>query len=353
VAKETEYRSELLRLAGEPDFDNILAVLRRERPVRPTLFEFFLNDPLYDRLVEPDDTWPEHLAPHLKVIQAFRRTGYDYATFMCPDFEFPTGEVEQKDTRSINEGAVIADRDSFDKYPLPDPLSTDYSILDELKSYIPRGMKLLIYGPYGVLENVIRLLGFDNLCYLMLDDEQLVYDLFEAVGKRLVSYYRRCVAFDIVGGIIGNDDWGFKSQTMLSPDQMRQFVFPWHKEIVKTAHEAGKPAILHSCGCLTSVMDEVIEDMKYDAKHSFEDNIQPVERAYEQYHERIAILGGIDLDFVCRSSSEEVYNRSRNLLQLTETGGGYALGTGNSVPEYVPDNNYFAMITAVLENRRL
>ena len=31
------------RAAHEPDFDNLLAVLRREQPSRPTLFEFFLK----------------------------------------------------------------------------------------------------------------------------------------------------------------------------------------------------------------------------------------------------------------------------------------------------------------------
>jgi uroporphyrinogen decarboxylase len=342
----------LLCHAGTPDFNNLLAVLRRELPARPTLFEFFLNDRLYDRLVGDTGTWPKHLRSPLKVAHAFRKTGYDYVTFLCPDFEFPAGEVEQKATRSINEGAVITDRTTFDRYPWPDPRRTDYSVFTDLENHLPPGMKVLVYGPYGVLENVIRLMGYENLCYLILDDDQLVFDVFEAVGTRLVSYYRRCVSFEVVGGIIGNDDWGFKSQTMLSPDQMRSFVFPWHKEIVDAAHEAGKPAILHSCGCLTAVMDDVIDDMKYDAKHSFEDAIESVERAYDRYHSRIAILGGIDLDFVCRSSPEDVYSRSRDMLMRAEGRGGYALGTGNSVPEYVPDENYFAMIAAALENRR-
>ena len=31
--------------------------------------------------------------------------------------------------------------------------------------------------------------------------------------------------------------------------------------------------------------------------------------------------------------------------------GGYALGTGNSVPAYVPDDRYFAMIRAALDRR--
>ena len=32
------------------------------------------------------------------------------------------------------------------------------------------------------------------------------------------------------------------------------------------------------------------------------------------------------------------------MLERAEPYGGYALGTGNSVPDYVPDENYFAMI---------
>ena len=40
---------------------------------------------------------------------------------------------------------------------------------------------------------------------------------FGAVGSRLVRYYEICAAYDTVGALISNDDWGFKSQTMLSP----------------------------------------------------------------------------------------------------------------------------------------
>jgi len=113
-------------------------------------------------------------------------------------------------------------------------------------------------------------------------------------------------------------------------------------------HAAGKPIILHSCGKLTEVYDDIIDSIGYDGKHSYEDAIEPVEDAYERLHNRIAVLGGIDVDFVCRRGPEEVYQRSRAMLDRTAGRGGYALGTGNSVPEYVPDENYFAMITAAL-----
>jgi uroporphyrinogen decarboxylase len=134
---------------------------------------------------------------------------------------------------------------------------------------------------------------------------------------------------------------------MLSPADMRRYIFPWHKRIVEAIHAAGKPAILHSCGNLEEVMDDVIDDMAYDAKHSYEDAICPVEQAYEIWGRRIAVLGGIDVDFVCRSTPQQIRKRCMAMLDRAAGRGGYALGTGNSVPEYVPAENYLAIIDCI------
>jgi len=162
-----------------------------------------------------------------------------------------------------------------------------------------------------------------------------------------VRYYEICSPHPAVGAVISNDDWGFSKQTTLRPEDMRRYVFPWHKRIVETIHAAGKPAILHSCGQLEAVMDDIIDDMGYDAKHSFEDKILPIEEAYERWGSRIALLGGIDVDFVCRSSPQKIIERSKAMLERTADRGGWALGTGNSVPEYVPDDHYLAMVSVI------
>jgi uroporphyrinogen decarboxylase len=40
------------------------------------------------------------------------------------------------------------------------------------------------------------------------------------------------------------------------------------------------------------------------------------------------------------------------MIERTAARGGYALGTGNSIPDYVPIENYLAMIRAVQETHR-
>jgi len=332
-----------------PDFNNFLKLLKGEKPERPTLFELFLNNNLYEELANEEfgDT-SDKINRYTIIIKAFANAGYDYATVYGSDITFETARHAHGNAKtiSLNEGAVITDLQSFKQYRWPDPDKYDYSHLKSLETVLPEGMKLMVMGPGGVLENVIALVGYEQLCYMIMDDPELVAAVFEEVGRRLVRYYEICAPYDTVGMLMANDDWGFKGQTMLSVEDMRRFVFPWHKRIVEVIHAAGKPAILHSCGNLSMIMDDIIDDMKFDAKHSYEDNIQPVEEVYERWRGRIAILGGIDVDFICRSTPEEVYDRSCAMLERTADRCGYALGSGNSIPYYVPEENYFAMIAA-------
>jgi uroporphyrinogen decarboxylase len=325
------------------DFNNLLKVLNRETPARPTLFEFFLNKPLYDKLSGQDIA----SNPPEGIIKAFYQAGYDYATVQC-GFGFPRKEIHREDTISLNEGAMISDRKSFDEYPWPDPDKADYSPLDKATKFLPDNMKVIACGPGGVLENVIRLIGYDNLCFMLVDDPELFGDICEKVGSTLVRHYEISGQFKSVGAMISNDDWGFKSQPMMSPEDMRRFIIPWHRKIAETIHKANRPAILHSCGNLESLMDDIIDDIGYDGKHSYEDIICPVEEAYEKWGHRIAILGGIDLDYLCRKTPEEIRNRGLAMLDRVKDRGSYALGSGNSIPEYVPDINYFAMTSAAL-----
>ena len=332
-----------------PDFNNILKVLRCEEPDRPTLFEFFMNGPLDTFLAgfetDPDD----ELGQAKHDIFAFKNAGYDYATswgLLQKTLHFPSGEQARKSSVSMNDGALITDRESFENYQWPEIDTFEYSQYEKIKPFLPEGMKIIVNGPGGVLENTVSLVGYENLCIMSVEDPDLLQKIFDAVGSRLADHYTEAVKYDTVGALIGNDDWGFNTQTMLPPADLDRYVFKWHRRIVEIAHDAGMPAILHSCGNLSKVMDVVIDDIGYDGKHSFEDKIQPVEEAYEQYGDRIAIMGGIDVDFICRRSPEEVYERSANMLDRAEGRGGFALGSGNSIPTYVPDEGYLAMIRA-------
>ena len=93
-------------------------------------------------------------------------------------------------------------------------------------------------------------------------------------------------------------------------------------------------------------MDEVIA-LGIDAKHSNEDAIAPFDQWIAAYGGRIGLLGGFDMDLLCTATPEELYERVLDDgRRFRATAQGYALGSGNSIPDYVPDDNYLAMVRA-------
>lgn len=77
-------------------------------------------------------------------------------------------------------------------------------------------------------------------------------------------------------------------------------------------------------------------------------------KLFEDLFLRIALLGGIDVDLLCREKPDDI------VRQVVESGtrfrnnaNGYALGSGNSIPDYVPAEGYLALIEAVRKIREL
>ena len=336
----------------EPDFNRLLDVLARRPTAKPVLYEFAIDGGHLRRLA--GDKWIESkdLAISLgNSAQAHAAGGYDYAylPWGAPLMYFPLSLRERDRSIAVAHGGLITTREEFDSYPWPDPEATDWSFIDQARPRIPEGMKLIVAVPFGVLENLTFLMGYEELCVALYEDPDLVADMANAVGSRLYRHIERALEHPLVGAVTVNDDWGFKTQTFLSGEQMRQYILPWHKKYVELAHSTGRPAILHSCGCLDSVWEDVIEDLKYDAKHSFEDSIEPVEQVYERYGARIAILGGIDLDWLCRSTPEQITARATAMVERSCERGGFALGSGNSIADFLPAANYDALRRVALD----
>lgn len=252
---------QLNRVHREPDFENIRKVLCRQKPDRPTLFEYFMNPAVYEAVAGPAPDDPDPVVQLQYMAKAYAACGYDYVDCMGCSYEFFKGETQHKDTISLNAHALIRNWEDFEKYPWPDVKNADYSRLDKIKDYLPGNMKLMTSCGDGLLETVISIVGYENLCLMLYDDEELVKAIFDRVGSILLDYYENCACYETVGLLMMNDDWGFNTQTMLSVSDMRTYVFPWHKKMVEAAHRNGKFAVLHSCGYMGDIMEDVILDM--------------------------------------------------------------------------------------------
>jgi uroporphyrinogen decarboxylase len=91
-------------------------------------------------------------------------------------------------------------------------------------------------------------------------------------------------------------------------------------------------------------MDDLIDVVKIDAKHSFQDNVEPVEQFYKKYHDKISVLGGVDMNLMTSGTAEEVKARTRQILEACAPGGGYCMGSANSLANFIKTENYYAML---------
>ena len=238
---------------------------------------------------------------------------------------------------------IITSWADFERYPWPHPGDADLYPLEYVAKHLPEGMAI-VAGIGGILEPVMFLMGYETLSYALYDQPDLVQAMFEKIKEIQLPATRAMVQMDGVVGLWMTDDMGFKTAPLLSPEQLRRFVFPIQKEFAQLAHERGMPFILHACGNLEVVMEDLIEDVGIDAKHSFEDVIEPVESFVARYGRRIAAMGGVDMQILTWGSESQVRTRTRQILEACAPSGAYVLGSGNTLSNYLSVGNVLAMI---------
>ena len=344
-----------------PNVEELLAILRREKkPQRVHPIELFLDKEIKEavsyRFGLKDDLNRDDPEDALKMeIRVHRFLGYD--VFRLPIIRkdyFTLNRNPKKDTvaGSLNRGdrewaeehrGPIQTWEDFASYPWPTIDGLDLRDLEWMEKNLPSDMGCYDLTAH-ILEMVTFLLGYETLCYKIYDDMPLVEALCQKIGEFYLAYTRLLCSFDCVAVIWGSDDMGFRTSTMVSPVFLREKILPWHKACAEIAHQNGRPYLIHACGNLEEIMDDLIEKVGIDAKHSFEDAILPVTEAYKRYSDRVALLGGIDVDFLCRSEEPAIRRRVRETLEVCMAKKGYCLGTGNTVANYIPLESYLIML---------
>jgi uroporphyrinogen decarboxylase len=258
-----------------------------------------------------------------------------------------TAGLSKGDRYWANEGSgVIRSWEDFERFPW----DRAYRWIEEyqhnlaiLRGLLPDTMKI---GAVGTLfeEPLEWILGYEGLFFLLADQPELVAAVFEKVGEINLAFYNSVIEHDSVGCIFHADDLGFKTGTFLSVSDLKRLVFPWLKKYASVAHAQGKPFFLHSCGNKEWIMDILIDDVGIDAIHSFEDASYPVTAYKKKWGRRVGIIGGADVDVLCRSSRQELRRYLRALLDSCMEGGRYAFGSGNTITNYTPVENYLIML---------
>jgi uroporphyrinogen decarboxylase len=346
-------------MSDAPNVERLVSVLRHEGVPGPVPFvELFADQQIMEAvlghpMIPPGlSRRPAKVAHADSLIAFYRKLGYAYVPVSVGS-GLRRETASAADTAPLSKGERHWDNAAtgslrtwadFEAYPWPKPGDLDYTEAEYLLAHLPEGMGAMAMGGGGVLEWVMWLMSYEGFAVALYDAPELVAALFQRVIETLLVPCRNLMEMGQFVGYFVGDDMGYATATMVSPAVMRQYVFPGQRQLTDVVHAHGLPFVLHSCGNLSAVMEDLIVDVRIDAKHSFEDKIEPVESVHARYGQRISLLGGVDVDLLTRGSEAQVRARTRQLLDLLGPSGTWALGTGNSVTNYIPVRNYLAML---------
>ncbi len=335
----------------QPDYHFMLDVMANRRPGRLPVYEHIISPLIMEQVLGVSFA-------HLE--QARGRDLDEFFHQYCrfwPLMTYDTVSYEVCISESLpGHGAIlggkgpIQNREDFERYPWNELEDRYWEYADAkfaaLGRNLPPGMLALGGVGNGVLEISEDLVGFESLAYLMADDPETYAELFRRIGNLMLAIWKEFLRR--YGNLFAicrfGDDLGFRSSTLISPKLIRQYIIPQYQPVIALIKGTGKPFLWHSCGRIFQVMEDVIA-LGIDAKHSNEDAIAPFEDWIKRYGGRIGLLGGIDVDLLCQKApteiTEDVYKKGR---RFRATAQGYALGSGNSIPDFVPLEGYRAML---------
>ncbi len=334
-----------------PDYRNFSAVMRNQRPERLPLYEHIISPTIMERILDKrfaalhDGNAADKAEFFRQFCGFFRAMTYDTVSY-----EVCIGEILPGPTALCGGVGPIQSRTDFDAYPWAELPARFWSVatprLDALVDALPPGMKAIGGVGNGVFELAEALVGMEHLPYMQMDDPDLYQRLFQVIGDTMaaiwsefMSRYGRHFAACRFG-----DDLGFKSSLLTNPATVRNYILSQYRRVIDIVHAGGGLFLWHSCGCIFEIMEDVIA-LGIDAKHSNEDAVAPYDRWISDYGDRIGLLGGFDMDFLCSTDPTTI----RDIViergsRYRAAARGYALGSGNSIPDYVPVDNYLAMV---------
>ena len=107
------------------------------------------------------------------------------------------------------------------------------------------------------------------------------------------------------------------------------------------------PFVLHSDGDIRPIMQDLL-DCGFNAIHPIEPKAMDIKELKRDYGDKLCLIGNIDLAYtLTRGTPAEVEEEVKQRIRDIAPGGGYCVSSSNSIPGYVPVENYRAMIDAV------
>ncbi len=237
------------------------------------------------------------------------------------------------------------------EFPDPDRQSGLFDEAAQLRASHP-DRYVLGHWWYCFYERLWSIRGMENVLMDLLLHPDPLKQLCNAILEHHLKLVRGFAEAG-VDGIFFSDDLGAQDALMMSPAIFRQFLKPLYRTLIQEAHRHGMHVWLHSCGNISSILEDFIE-IGLDVIHPIQVGTMDLEDTARQFGGRISFLVGFDVQHLLPEGTADQVRAGVHQIHdiFARPEGGLLLAAGNGILPGTPLANIRAFLeTAALLER--
>ena len=267
--------------------------------------------------------------------------------------EFITGDLFQDEYGVIWDRSLDKDIGNVQKFCLEKadlsnlnmPAVNKEEIKSRTEKILNNGRETFKVGRIGALlfERAWSLRSIEELLVDFYEEEDFAHALFSRITDYNVAIINEALQYPIDGFYLG-DDYGQQQGMIMGPLLWRKFIKPYLARIFAPIKAKGLPIILHSCGNILDILDDLVE-IGLNCYHTVQPEIYNLKDLKNRFGGRLAFFGAISTQrFLPFAKPEEVKAKINETISILGTNGGYICAPTHQVPRDVPVENIMAMI---------
>ena len=267
--------------------------------------------------------------------------------------ENPMGAYDEFASWPLSPALSVEDLKS---YPWPEPDWWDFSPLPEIIQHLDAHQEYHLRFRLGsIFETAWQLRGLQEFLVDLALNPGIPCYIMERLTEVCVENTRRVLELvgDRLDMIYFYDDVATQNSLMISPEMWRNYVRPYHAQLIAVAQAYHKPVMYHCDGAIYPLIPELIE-LGVELLNPIQPDAKDMDsrRLKDEFGDRLSFHGGVDIiKTLPRGTPEDVAAEVRQRVQVLGQKGGYILASSHHIQADTPLENILAMYELSLRYR--
>lgn len=206
----------------------------------------------------------------------------------------------------------------------------------------------LIYGSHWEKAYFTR--GIENFLADIAAFPEFAQELLDFIISHNMEMLQETVKCPYYDGILLGSDWGTQNDLIMSPETWRKMIKHGEKIQYDLIKSAGKDVMVHSCGRVVRVLDDLVE-LGLDILNPVQPECMDLQYLKDNYGRHLTFWGGISTQGVLPfGTPEEVVAETQRVIDIMSKNGGYITCPSQEIQDDVPYENLKALIDTARAN---